>query len=85
MQAARVHASQYPVCTRYRARTRCRVKCASRRVLRRYLAYYHRAGCHLSLQGDAPEPRRVQGSELGRVIELPEVGGLHRRYVREAT
>jgi hypothetical protein len=25
-----------------------------------------------------------QGRELGRVIELPEVGGLHHRYVREA-
>jgi predicted HTH domain antitoxin len=37
----------------------------------------------LSLKGDAPEPRAIQGPELGRVIELPEVGGLHHRYVRE--
>jgi putative transposase len=55
-----------------------------RRVLRRYFAYYHGARCHLSLDGDAPEPRAVQGPELGKVIELPEVGGLHHRYVREA-
>lgn len=55
-----------------------------RRVLRSYLEYYHRSRCHLSLEGDAPEPRAVQGPELGRVIELPEVRGLHHRYVREA-
>jgi hypothetical protein len=47
-------------------------------------AYYHGARCHLSLDGDAPEPRAVQGPELGKVIELPEVGGLHHRYVRKA-
>jgi hypothetical protein len=55
-----------------------------RRILRRYFDYYGRWRCHLSLQGDAPEPRAVHGPELGRVIELPEVGGLHHRYVREA-
>jgi transposase InsO family protein len=55
-----------------------------RRILRSYFQYYHRSRCHLSLEGDAPEPRAVQGSELGQVIELPEVGGLHHRYVREA-
>jgi len=55
-----------------------------RRILRRYFDYYHRSRCHLSLEGDAPEPRAVQGPELGRVIELPEVGGFHHRYVREA-
>ena len=55
-----------------------------RRVLQRYFDYYHGARCHLSLDGDAPEPRAVQGPQLGQVIELPEVGGLHHRYVREA-
>ena len=55
-----------------------------RRILRSYLEYYHRSRCHLSLDGDAPEPRIVQGQELGRVIALPEVGGLHHRYVRKA-
>jgi hypothetical protein len=38
----------------------------------------------LSLDGDAPKPRAVQGPELGRVIQLPEVGGLHHSYMREA-
>jgi len=55
-----------------------------RRVLRSYFQYYHRSRCHLSLDGDAPESRPVHGPELGEVIELPEVGGLHHRYVREA-
>jgi len=53
-----------------------------RRILRSYFQYYHRSRCHLSLEGDAPVPRAAQGPELGQVIELPEVGGLHHRYVR---
>jgi transposase InsO family protein len=54
------------------------------RILAGYFEYYNKARCHLSLVGDAPEPRPVQGSGLGRVVELPEVGGLHHRYVRTA-
>jgi transposase InsO family protein len=55
-----------------------------RRVLRSYIDYYHRSRCHLSLAGDAPEPRAVHPPTMGRVVELPEVGGLHHRYVRKA-
>ena len=55
-----------------------------RRILRSYFDYYHRSRCHLSLDGDAPDFRADHAPELGRVIELPEVGGLHHRYVREA-
>ena len=40
---------------------------------------------HLSLDKDAPVPRSVQPPELGRVVELPEVGGLHHRYERRAS
>ena len=54
------------------------------RILAGYFEYYNRARCHLSLVGDAPEPRPVQGPALGRVVELPEVGGLHHRYERAA-
>src|SRR5664280_1503536 len=54
------------------------------RILRSYLVYYHRSRCHLSLDGDAPVSRAIHGLELGQVIELPEVGGLHHRSVREA-
>jgi transposase InsO family protein len=55
-----------------------------RRVLNSYLAYYHEARCHLSLEGDAPEYREAQPPEMGKVVEFPEVGGLHHRYVRRA-
>jgi transposase InsO family protein len=55
-----------------------------RRILTRYLAYYHRARTHLSLAKDAPDRRPVEPPELGMVIPIPEVGGLHHRYVRRA-
>jgi putative transposase len=55
-----------------------------RRVLTDYVAYYHRSRCHMALDGDAPEHREVQPPEMGKVIEFPEVGGLHHRYVRRA-
>jgi hypothetical protein len=39
---------------------------------------------HLGLAKDAPIPRPVQPPSLGRVIALPQVGGLHHRYERRA-
>jgi len=54
------------------------------RILAGYFEYYNRVRCHPSLVGDAPEPRPAQGTELGRVVELPEVGGLHHRYEQAA-
>ena len=33
---------------------------------------------------DAPDGRPVEPSELGPVIPISEVGGLHHRYVRRA-
>jgi len=41
------------------------------RILAKYFEYYNETRCHLSLAGDAPEPRSVQGRDLGEVIELP--------------
>jgi transposase InsO family protein len=55
-----------------------------RRRLRSYLRYYHRSRTHLALEKDAPEPRSIQPPELGRIVALPQVGGLHHRYVRHA-
>jgi hypothetical protein len=55
-----------------------------RRILTAYFAYYHRARTHLSLDKDAPDVRPVERPEAGRVVALPEVGGLHHRYVRHA-
>ena len=54
------------------------------RILAAYFAYYNESRCHLSLAGDAPEPRRVQGEEMGAVVELGQGGGLHHRYERVA-
>jgi hypothetical protein len=53
-------------------------------ILASYFRYYHRTRCHLSLAKDSPEPRAVQPPELGKVIELPKVSGLHHRYERRA-
>lgn len=55
-----------------------------RRIMRRYLNYYHGARTHLALEKDAPEHRSMQMPEEGKVIEIPEVGGLHHRYERRA-
>src|SRR5262249_9142896 len=53
-----------------------------RRILIRYFAYYHRTRTHLSLGKDAPDVRPAQLSVAGPIFEIPEVGGLHHRYVR---
>lgn len=55
-----------------------------RRVLGRYFAYYHRARTHLSLAKDAPDGRSIDPPGSGVIIAIPEVGGLHHRYVRWA-
>jgi transposase InsO family protein len=54
------------------------------RLMNVYCAYYHGARTHLSLEKDAPMPRRVQIPEEGGVIAFPEVGGRHHRYERRA-
>ena len=55
-----------------------------RRRLQSYLRYYHRSRTHLALEKDAPETRAIQPPGLGRIVALPQVGGLHHRYVRRA-
>ena len=52
--------------------------------VRSFLAYYHGSRTHLSLAKDAPEPRPVQPPELGAVVAIPQVGGLHHRNERRA-
>jgi len=51
-------------------------------ILTRYFDYYHRWRTHLSMGMDSPESRLVQRRALGKVVQFPEVGGLHHHYER---
>ena len=53
-----------------------------KRTLASYFAYYHRSRTHLGLDKQCPIPRQV--SSIGRIIEIPQLGGLHHRYERVA-
>jgi len=55
-----------------------------RRVLGSYFDYYHRSRTHLSLGKDSPEPRSIHPPEMGSVVAVSQVGGLHHRYERRA-
>ncbi len=55
-----------------------------RRIIRVYLDYYHKCRTHLSLDKDTPESRAIEPPETGKVIGIPQVGGLHHRYTRVA-
>ena len=55
-----------------------------RRVLKSYVRYYLQARTHLALEKDAPSPRVIQPPKSGKIVEFPEVGGLHHRYERRA-
>jgi transposase InsO family protein len=54
------------------------------RQVKSFMAYYHESRTHLSLAKDTPEPRPVQPPELGRIVAITQVGGLHHRYERRA-
>ena len=55
-----------------------------RRILRDYLGYYHNSRPHQSLERNSPFPREVEAPEKGKVIAIPQVGGLHHSYRRAA-
>jgi hypothetical protein len=55
-----------------------------RRMLRQYVAYYNGDRSHMSLAGDAPNPREVEPPSMGLVVAIPRLGGLHHRYRRVA-
>jgi putative transposase len=54
------------------------------RILTAYFDDYHRSRAHLSLDRNAPIQREVELPQCGRVIAIPQVGGLHHRYTRAA-
>jgi putative transposase len=55
-----------------------------RRILKEYFEYYERCRTHLSLEKDAPISRPIEPPSLGKVIQIPKVGGLHYLYTRKA-
>jgi putative transposase len=55
-----------------------------RRVLKSYFRYYHESRTHLALEKDTPDSRKVHPREMGTIVQVPEVGGLHHRYERRA-
>jgi putative transposase len=53
-------------------------------VLTGYIAYYMQSRTHLALGKHAPISRPVMPPSAGRIVAIPEVGGLHHRYDRAA-
>lgn len=54
------------------------------RLMRLYCVYYEQSRTHLSLNKDTPIPRPIVTPGAGRVVAIPQVGGLHHRYDRKA-
>jgi putative transposase len=54
------------------------------RILTRYLVYYHQPRTHLALDKDAPDLRPIEFPVTGKIVQLPEVAGLHHRCIRQA-
>jgi transposase InsO family protein len=54
------------------------------RILRSYVAYYNRSRTHLSLDKDTPFRQPANTNTTGKIVAIPEVGGLHHRYERLA-
>jgi hypothetical protein len=55
-----------------------------RRILSEYFRYYHGWRTHRAPEMDYPEHRPVHTVDRGRVVEVPEVAGLHDHYQRLA-
>jgi putative transposase len=45
--------------------------------LQGFVDYCHQSRTHLGLEKDSPEARPVRSADTGRVVAIPEVGGLH--------
>ncbi len=54
------------------------------RLMTCYCHYDEQTRTHLSLDKDAPIPRRITPASSGRIVAIPQVGGLHHRYERAA-
>jgi transposase InsO family protein len=59
-------------------------ECHARRLLQEFQVWYNEDRIHLALDKDAPDHRPVEPPDMGEVISLPRLGGLHHRYSRRA-
>ena len=55
-----------------------------RQILREYFDYYNEMRPHQSLEKNSPVPREIEPPGKGKIISVPQVGGLHHRYLRVA-
>jgi hypothetical protein len=55
-----------------------------RRILREYFDYYHSSRPHQSLERNSPVPREIEPQAMGKVMAIPQVGGLPYLYRRAA-
>ena len=53
-------------------------------ILRSYQLYYNESRCHLSLDRNSPITRAVEPPSKGKVVAIPQAGGLCHRYCRAA-
>src|SRR4051812_12425591 len=53
-----------------------------KRTLSSYFRYYHKLRTHLSLGKQCPFPR--EALTVGKIVAIPQLGGLHHRYERIA-
>ena len=53
-----------------------------KRTLSFYFRYYHESRTHLSLAKQCPFPR--EALSVGKIVAIPQLGGLHHRYERIA-
>ena len=53
-----------------------------KRTLSSYFRYYHESRTHLSLGKQCPFPRETL--TVGKIVAIPQLGGLHHRYERTA-
>jgi hypothetical protein len=51
-----------------------------KRTLSSYFRYYHQSRTHLSLDKQCPFPR--EALKIGKIVAIPQLGGLHHRYER---
>ena len=55
-----------------------------KRILSEYVDYYNSVRTHLSLDKDAPNSREKKSPDVGKIVCIRRVGGLHHEYTRMA-